>query len=135
MVIPRFVEHALKGDKLPVYGDGKQSRCFMHVQDAVEAIIRLSENSDAVGKVFNVGGTDEISIYELAVKIVSMLSENADPTRHIEQIPYDQAYAAGFEDMRRRVPDISKIKALTGWQPALSLDSILRDVIAEKTPA
>ena len=132
MVIPRFVERALRGEKLPVFGDGKQSRCFMHVRDAIEAIIRLSENPESVGKVFNIGGTHEITVYDLAAKVVAMASEKANPTEHIELIPYDQAYAAGFEDMRRRVPDISKIRALTGWEPTRSLDEILKDVMEEK---
>ncbi|HNB53911.1 MAG TPA: GDP-mannose 4,6-dehydratase, partial [Anaerolineales bacterium] len=136
MVIPRFVEQALKGEKIPVFGDGKQSRCFMHVRDAVEAIIRLSDHPEAVGKVFNIGATTEISIYDLAAKVLTMTHETADPAvdpaTNIELIPYEQAYAAGFEDMRRRVPDTSKIKALTGWEATRSLDEILKDVIAEK---
>lgn len=139
MVIPRFVECALKGEKLPVTGDGKQSRCFMHVRDAVEAIIRLAENPAAVGNVFNVGATGEISIYDLAEKVLATVAETtdraADPAANIELIPYEQAYAAGFEDMRRRVPDTSKLKALTGWEPTRSLDEILKDVIAERSAA
>jgi len=136
MVIPRFVDSALKGKKLPVFGDGKQSRCFMHVRDAVEAIIRLSENPDAVGKVFNIGATTEITIHDLAAKVITTIAETQGKTTHpaenIELIPYEEAYAAGFEDMRRRVPDISKIKALTGWEPTRTLDEILKDVLAEK---
>lgn len=136
MVIPRFVDCALKGEKLPVTGDGQQSRCFMHVLDAVEAIIRLSEHPAAVGQVFNVGATSEITIYDLAEKVLAAVEtangQPADPATHIELIPYEKAYAAGFEDMRRRVPDTSKIKALTGWEPSRSLEDILKDVIAEK---
>ena len=134
MVIPRFVEHALKGETLPVFGDGQQSRCFLHVHDAVEAMIRLSETPDAVGKVFNVGATSEITIYDLAAKVAAMAAENlggAAPAP-IDLIPYDQAYAAGFEDMHRRVPDMSRIITLTGWEPTHSLEEILKDVIAEK---
>ena len=137
MVVPRFVDKALQGEKLPVYGDGKQSRCFLHVADAVQAILSLSEEPEAVGQVFNIGSTNEITIYDLACKVVSMLSKvqgeaEIDPTSRIDFVPYEQAYATGFEDMRRRVPDISKINALTGWRPQRDLDTILQDVIAEK---
>ncbi|GAB4579834.1 MAG: SDR family NAD(P)-dependent oxidoreductase [Anaerolineales bacterium] len=136
MVIPRFVDSALKGQPLPVTGDGQQSRCFMHVHDAVEAIIRLSEHPNAVGKVFNVGATAEITIYDLAVKVLTTVAArrgvSVNPEDQIELIPYDKAYAAGFEDMRRRVPDTTKIKELTGWEPMRSLERILSDVIAEK---
>lgn len=139
MVIPRFVESALKGEKLPVFGDGKQSRCFMHVHDAVEAIIRLSEHPDAIGKVFNIGANSEISIHALAEKIITLIAERqnqpTNPANPIQLIPYDKAYAAGFEDMRRRVPDTSKIKTLTHWEPTRTLDKILKDVIDEKMSA
>ncbi len=139
MVIPRFVDRARKGEKLQVFGDGQQSRCFMHVRDAVEAIIRLSEHPEAVGQVFNIGATSEITIYDLAVKVLNTIAEMRggafDPEHDIELIPYEEAYAAGFEDMRRRVPDTSKIQQLTGWESARTLDNILKDVIAEKTGA
>lgn len=131
MVIPRFVEHARSGKNLPVFGDGQQTRCFLHVRDAVEAIIRLSEHPEAVGQVFNIGSTEEISIGALAEKIIHLAAHSPGSSK-IEFIPYSQAYAAGFEDMQRRVPDISKIRALTGWQPTLSLDDILRDLLAQR---
>ncbi len=133
MVIPRFVDSALKGEKLQVFGDGKQSRCFMHVRDAVEAIIRLSENPEAVGQAFNIGASSEITIHDLAAKVITTVSETLNPEEYIQFIPYEEAYNAGFEDMRRRVPDTSKIKALTGWEPTRSLDKILKDILAEKT--
>jgi len=136
MVIPRFVENALQGKKLQVFGSGKQTRCFLHVSDAVEAIIRLSEQPEAVGQVFNIGATTEITIHELAAKVISKAPErlgiNTDPIERIELIPYEQAYAVGFEDMNRRVPDISKIKSFTGWKPTRSLEDILNDVFFEK---
>ncbi|MCX5885755.1 MAG: GDP-mannose 4,6-dehydratase [Proteobacteria bacterium] len=126
MVVPRFVQQALRGEKLKVYGDGGQSRCFLHVRDAVKALISLAECPGAVGEVFNVGSTDEITILDMARKVLNVTG--GDPGR-IEYVSYDQAYAAGFEDMRQRVPDISKIRTYTGWEPGLSLEEILRDVI------
>jgi len=136
MVIPRFVDRALQGEPLPVYGDGNQSRCFLHVEDAVRAIIALSESPEAIGQVFNIGSVDEISIYDLACKIISLagsLKEHeTDPEKQITFVPYDQAYAEGFEDMLRRVPNISKIQDIAGWLPEHSLDKILRDVFKSK---
>lgn len=138
MVIPRFAQQALKGENLNVYGDGLQSRCFLHVSDAVEAILALADCQDAVGKVFNVGAVDEITIRELAQKIIAlsqqktgMLADKASGER-IAYIPYDQAYAVGFEDMRQRVPDISLIKQYTSWSPKHTLDDVLLDVLDEQ---
>ncbi len=136
MVIPRFVQQALKGEPLTVYGDGQQSRCFMHVHDAVNAIIGLAAHPEAVGKVFNVGNGEEITILDLARRVLAAVhGEQVLPPpdgKRITLIPYEQAYAAGFDDMRRRVPDTARIRALLGWQPQYTLDDILRDVIAEK---
>ena len=135
MVIPRFIEQAMHAEKLTVYGDGSQSRCFLHVRDAVEAIISLSGCTEAIGQVFNIGSTEEVTILELASRIIRMfhpesLTNKADFLRkQISFIPYDQAYSAGFEDMHQRVPDITKIKAHTGWFAKMSLDDILKDVI------
>jgi UDP-glucose 4-epimerase len=138
MVVPRFVRQALDGVPLTVYGDGSQSRCFMHVRDAVRAIIDLSTCPQAVGEVFNVGSTQEVSILELAQRVWAVVDavrggpsdgmgqEGAHP---IQLIPYDEAYEAGFEDMRRRVPDIAKIKRTIGWAPTNSLDDILADIV------
>jgi len=126
MVVPRFVAYALKGEPIPVYGDGQQSRCFTYVDDTVEYIIRLSQNPAAQGEIFNVGNCEEITILELAEKIKKMTGS----TSEIKLIPYDQAYATGFEDMRRRVPDISKVVECTGYKPNYNLDTILERVIA-----
>ncbi len=132
MVIPRFVEQALRGEPITVYGDGLQSRCFCDVSDVVRAFMGLIEHPQAVGRVFNVGSTEEITILDLARR-VKAVTGSASP---IEFIPYDQAYAPGFEDMRRRVPDTGRIRALLGWEPRVSLDEILARVAAamEKRP-
>jgi UDP-glucose 4-epimerase len=133
MVIPRFVEQALRGEPLTVYGDGQQSRCFLHVHDAVEAILTLSSYEQAVGEVFNVGSTEEITVADLARKVLKM-TESCRPQvagSEITFVPYDQAYAVGFEDMQKRVPDISKMQQYTGWFPKRSLEETLQDVIHE----
>jgi len=126
MVVPRFVEAALAGTPLAVYGTGNQSRCFCHVSDAVAAVLMLIDSPAAVGQVFNVGNDAEITIGDLAKKVVSKLGSSSA----IEMIPYEDAYAPGFEDMQRRVPDISKIKSVIGWAPKLGLDEIIRDIAA-----
>ena len=125
MVIPRLVSQALRGEPLSVYGDGLQTRCFCHVTDVVRALILLLSQPDAEGDVFNVGSTEEVSVLELAQRIVEMTGSRSP----IELVPYTDAYEKGFEDMRRRVPDISKIGSLVGWKPELSLESILADII------
>jgi len=127
MVIPRLVRQALAGEPLTVHGDGQQSRTFCHVGDTVEAILRLLDEPAAVGEPFNIGGTREISVMELA----ELIRERTGSASRIELIPYEQAYARGFEDMRRRVPDTTKLRELTGWEPSRSLEEILDDVIAE----
>jgi len=126
MVVPRFVQQALANQPITVYGDGKQSRCFVHVQDVVRAIVLLSEAEEAVGEVFNVGSTQEVTIAALARRTVDLTHSRSE----IVYIPYAQAYEAGFEDMRRRVPDISKIRRYVGWEPTIDLDDILISVIA-----
>jgi UDP-glucose 4-epimerase len=125
MVIPRFVATALRNETIPVYGDGKQSRCFTFVADTVEFLVRLSALPEAEGQIFNVGNNQEISIGDLAEKIREMTGSKSG----IETIPYDQAYAKGFEDMLRRIPDISKVCRVTGYKPRYDLDEILRQVI------
>jgi len=136
MVIPRFVQQALNGEPITVYGDGQQSRCFLHVNDAVQAIISLSECPEALGQVFNVGSEEEISILHLAQNVLSFVDKQRGnlSTKRMEDrivlIPYEKAYAEGFDDMRRRVPDISKIREFTNWQPSHSLEEILEDVIS-----
>jgi UDP-glucose 4-epimerase len=125
MVVPRFVRQALDGAPMTVYGDGRQSRCFTDVQDAVRAIIALSLSPAAVGQVFNGGTTDEVSIGELAER-VKRLTGSASP---IVLVPYDEAYQPGFEDLRRRVPSIAKAGRVVGYEPQVPLDETLRRVI------
>ena len=125
MVVPTFVKQALSGQPLTVYGDGKQSRCFTHVRDVVRALIGLMERPEAYGQVFNIGNTQEISILELAQQVIRQTDSRSD----IVFVPYEKAYEPGFEDMPRRVPDLSKIRGLIGWQPTIGLQQILSDVI------
>jgi len=126
MVVPRFVRQALRGQAITVYGDGQQSRCFGDVDDVVGAITRLAENPGAIGQVFNIGNTEEITIRDLAERVI-VLTGSAST---IQYVPYDEAYAPGFEDMQRRVPSLEKINRLTGYEPRHSLDDILQRVIA-----
>jgi UDP-glucose 4-epimerase len=121
MVVPRFMAQALRGENLTVYGDGQQSRCFTHVSDVVEWLLRLASNDKAVGEVFNLGNPEEVSITELARRIIAITGANVE----IDYIPYKEAYEEGFEDMERRVPDISKVQALTGYSPSVSLNQAL----------
>lgn len=125
MVIPRFVKQALLNQPITVYGDGKQTRSFTHVKDAVSAIIKLAKNKKAVGEIFNLGNSNAISIEELAGRIKKI----TDSRSKITHIPYEKAYEKGFEDMRHRKPDISKIKRLTGFKPQHRINDILKDVI------
>jgi len=125
MVIPRFVRQALTGEKLTVFGDGTQSRCFCHVLDTVDALERLLDTPSAVGDVFNVGSHNEISILQLAELVLNLTGSSSD----ICLVPYSEAYEPGFEDMERRLPDISKIRRVTGWTPTRSLEQIIEDVI------
>lgn len=121
MVIPRFVRQALSGEAITIYGDGSQSRCFCDARDVVEAIIGLAQHPDTQGRVFNIGGEEEISIKDLAER-VKMITESDSP---LVYIPYSEAYSPGFEDMQRRVPDTGRIHTLLGWQPKRSLNEIL----------
>jgi len=125
MVVPRFVRHALAGEPLEVYGDGTQSRCFADVDDVTRAVASLAEHPQAVGQVFNVGATEEITIHDLAKRVIHLTGSQSV----IRLVPYDEAYAPGFEDMMRRVPSIDKLAALTGYRPVHSLDDTLRRVI------
>lgn len=125
MVIPRFVSQALKGKPLTVYGDGTQTRTFTFVKDVVSALIALADAENAAGEIFNIGGTQEISIRELAEKIISVVKSNST----IEMVPYDQAFGKDFEDMLRRVPSIDKINRYIGFEPKTDLDEILGQVI------
>jgi UDP-glucose 4-epimerase len=125
MVVPRLVQQALRGEPLEVYGDGEQTRCFADVCDTVNAILGLAQHPQAIGQVFNVGSTEEISINNLANLIIELTNSRSE----IRHIPYDEAYAPGFEDMRRRVPSIEKIHSITGYRPQRSLRESLMSVI------
>ncbi len=126
MVIPTFVKQALAGRPITVYGDGTQTRCFGYVGDIVGALVKLMDDPAAIGQVFNIGSNEEISIIELAERIKELTKSDSE----IVLMPYDEAYEEGFEDMPRRVPDISKISAQVGFRPEMSLDRILEKVIA-----
>jgi UDP-glucose 4-epimerase len=124
MVIPRFVGQALRGDPITVYGDGKQSRTFCNVRDVVRAVEGLSLSPKAVGQVVNIGTQDEITMMDLARKVGEITRSRSK----IRLVPYDEAYAPGFEDMQRRMPDISRIRSLIGWTPRIRLEETLRQV-------
>ena len=126
MVVPRFIQSALKNEDITIYDDGSQSRVFCHVEDAVRAVLTLTDSDSTIGDYFNVGGVGETTIKELAEKVI----ERTNSKSTIKFIPYTEAYPAGFEDMQRRVPDITKIKNTIGWSPAHTLDSII-DSVAE----
>jgi UDP-glucose 4-epimerase len=125
MVLPTFVRQALAAQPLTVFGDGSQSRSFTYVGDVVDALVKLASEPRAVGEVFNIGNVDEVTIRQLAER-VKALANSQSP---VQYVPYDQAYEAGFEDMPRRVPDISKLHALIGYEPRVGLDDIIRRVI------
>jgi UDP-glucose 4-epimerase len=126
MVVPRFIQAALKNEDIVIYDDGSQSRVFCHVEDAVRAVLTLSDTDSTIGDYFNVGGQGETTIKQLAEKII----ERTQSTSTIKNISYTDAYPAGFEDMQRRVPDITKIKNTIGWAPTHTLDSIIDSVAA-----
>ena len=127
MVIPRLVRQAVRGEPLTIYGDGLQRRCFCHVSDVVNALLGLLDNDGAIGGVFNVGSQEEISILDLAQRII----EKSGSSSRIQLIPYADAFPSGFEDMQRRLPAIDKIGSLTGWKPTRTLDEILHETITE----
>lgn len=128
MVLPNFVQNALDGKPLLVHGSGEQSRCFGHVADVIEALIRLMDTPEAQGQVFNVGTDQEVSIMELAQQVVAATGSNSE----IKLVPYDTVYPEGFEDMQRRLPDVSKLQATIGFRPMRTLAQIISDVIDEK---
>ena len=128
MVVPRFVSAALKNEPLSVYGSGDQIRCFCHVSDAVRGLLLVMDSEQAVGQVFNIGNSEQISIMALAQKVIAVTGSKSK----IEKIAYEQAYPQGFEDMQRRVPDISKIDKILGWQPQINLEQIIKDIAAHK---
>ncbi len=127
MVVPRLVSQAVQGAALTVFGDGQQTRCFTYVKDVVRAVIALADEPEAEGQVYNVGSTEEVAIEALAQRIIAL----ADSKSPIVYVPYGEAYETGFEDMRRRVPDTTKIRRLTGWQSTTDLDGILTRLISE----
>ena len=129
MVVPRFVRSALKNEPINIYGDGTQSRVFCHVYDAIEALLALVGTDKTINEVYNVGGTGEVTIKQLAEQVIKETNSNST----IEYIPYEKAYAPGFEDMQRRVPDISKIKETVAWQPQRVLTQIISDVATHIT--
>lgn len=128
MVIPRFVSQALRNEPITVYGSGDQTRCFCFVGDVVSGMVRLCDHPEAFGKVFNLGGNEEVSIRDLAERIINL----AGSTSKLDFIPYDVAYEEGFEDMQRRVPDVTRAANLVGFAPSVGLDEIIRLVISEQ---
>jgi UDP-glucose 4-epimerase len=126
MVVPRFVQQALANEPLTVYGDGQQSRCFTSVYDVVRAVTALADEPSAVGEIFNIGSTEEVTIEGLARRVIALTESDSE----IVFVPYEEAYEAGFEDMRRRIPSIAKIHRFIGWTPETDLDGILKSVIA-----
>jgi UDP-glucose 4-epimerase len=126
MVVPRFVRQALRNQPLTVYGDGEQARCFCDVADVTRAVVQLAEHPDAPGCVFNIGSTEEVTIRQLAERVIALCNSRSE----IAYVPYDEAYAPGFEDMRRRVPSLGKIEHLIGYKPGFRLEDTLRRVIA-----
>jgi UDP-glucose 4-epimerase len=131
MVVPRFVSAAVSGTALSVYGSGEQIRCFCHVSDAVRALLLVMDSDKAIGEVFNVGNNQQISIMELAKKVIEVTGSSSS----IEMVAYEKAYPAGFEDMERRVPDISKIERVMGWKPQIGLEQIIKDIAAHNAGA
>ncbi len=127
MVLPRFIQSALSNQPITVYGDGKQTRCFAHVYDVVDAVVSVAFSNKTIGKVINIGNNLEISILDLAKKIVKATGSSSE----ILYLPYLEAYGNGFEDMERRVPNIELIKNLVNWEPTRDLDSIIKDITTE----
>ena len=126
MVVPKFIKSALLGEDIQVYGDGTQTRVFCHATDAVNGLISLLENPKSIGDVFNIGGVGEISISNLAEKIIQLTNSKS----RIVNVPYSLAYPEGYEDMQRRIPNISKIESFTGWKPQFNLDKAISNILA-----
>jgi UDP-glucose 4-epimerase len=127
MVLPRFVDFALNNKPITIYGDGRQTRCFAHVYDVIDAIIAVAFASNTIGKVVNIGNNEEISINDLALKVI----EQTGASSKVTYIPYSEAYGDGFEDMERRVPDIRLIYELVGWEPSRKLETIIADIVKD----
>jgi UDP-glucose 4-epimerase len=126
MVLPRFIAAAKAGTPIRVFGDGRQSRCFCYIADTIEALVRLQNTPAARGQIVNIGNTEEVSMAELARKVIATLGARSE----VEFVPYDQAYAPGFDDMRRRKPDVSKLERMAGFKPQTSLEEIIRRTAA-----
>jgi UDP-glucose 4-epimerase len=124
MVVPRFVQFALKNEPITIYGNGEQTRCFGHVQDAVDAVVKIAFADNTIGKVINIGNDFEISINDLAKKVIEQTNSKSE----IVYVPYEEAYGDGFEDMERRVPNIELIKSLVGWEPKRDLSTMISDI-------
>jgi UDP-glucose 4-epimerase len=124
MVVPRFVQFALKNEPITIYGNGEQTRCFGHVLDAVDAVVRIAFAENTIGKVINIGNDFEISINDLAKKVIEQTNSKSE----IVYVPYQEAYGDGFEDMERRVPNIELIKSLVGWEPKRDLSTMISDI-------
>jgi UDP-glucose 4-epimerase len=131
MVVPNFVRQALAEQPLTVYGDGTQQRCFCHVGDVVQALSGLMARDDLYGEVFNVGSTEEVSIHELAERVIARTGSSSE----IHLVPYEEAYEEGFEDMQRRIPSLEKVDAALGWRPTRTLDEIIDDVVEHQRAA
>ena len=129
MVVPRLIRQALSGQPLTVYGDGNQSRCFCHVNDAVEALVTLLDEPACAGELFNVGSTEQVSIKDLAKKIISQTGSRSE----IQYVPYEKAYGNGFEDMRHRVPSLEKIKKQIGFNPKHDLSTIIQTIVEHQS--
>lgn len=127
MVVPKFIKSASIGEDIQVYGDGTQTRVFCHVNDAIKGLLSLLDASESIGEVFNIGGIEEISIFELANKVLKLTNSDSK----IVKIPYLEAFAEGYEDMARRVPDLRKITKLTGWKPTFRIDETIIDILAK----
>ena len=128
MVMPRFVSAALSNQPLRVHGDGSQTRCFVHVRDVTETLVRLMQTPAAIGQVFNLGGDEEISINDLAQRVIQL----SGSTSAIQHVSYEEAYGHSFQDMSRRVPKLDKIRSLIGFRPKLKLDQIIESVIEDQ---
>lgn len=131
MVVPRFVRQALASEDITVYGDGRQSRCFTHVSDSVEAMLLLMDHDEAAGKPFNIGRGNEVTIQELAERVVAMTGSSSK----IRHVPYEEAYGDGFEELGRRKPDTTRLEALTGWSASLSIEAAIADIIEHEQRA
>jgi UDP-glucose 4-epimerase len=129
MVVPRFVEAALKNETIKIYGDGNQTRCFAHVYDAIDAVIAVAFSDKTIGKIVNIGNNKEISINDLAKKVIEVTGSKSK----VIHIGYDEAYGSGFEDMQRRIPSLELIEELVGWKPKRGLEDIITDIEEEMT--